>query len=215
MRRWRQASRLTFILALACVTLAWVTGCSRQLAVPASTGTTATGQLPFDRASEGSGVSPTSAFASEGVPAGTEITIRLRAPLSSANARVGDSFAAVLDESVIIAGETVVPRGASVTGSVADAKVAAGRDPGYLRMTLASIALTGRSIPLQTSSIFTKGASYEKRSAETMNRLQTDGKAAIPETPAESGPADAPIPGDVRFSTGHRFTFRLIEPLHL
>jgi hypothetical protein len=92
MRRWRQARRLTLVLALT-----WVTGCSRQQAVPGSTGTTGSGQLPFDRTSDGSGVSPTAAFASEGVPAGTEITIRLRGALSSADARVGDSFEAVLD----------------------------------------------------------------------------------------------------------------------
>lgn len=227
MERWRPASRLTLIPALArltlacstlaCLTLVCLTGCSRQ-AVPVSAGSGGSGQLPFDRVSNDNGVSPTEAFAFEGLPAGTEITIRLRSALSSADSRVGDTFEAVLDDSVVIAGKTVAPRGAPVTGSVVDSKASAGHDPGYLRMTLASIAVSGRSIPLQTSSIFTKGGSYEKRSA-TMGGSRERGKGTVPEViagyGAGTGPSSAATPGDVRFSTGHRFTFRLIQPLHL
>lgn len=209
MKGWQPAGRRTLILAFAWMTLTWVTGCSRQLAGPAS-GATGSGQLPFDRASDGSGVSPTAAFASEAVPAGTEITVRLRAPLSSADARIAESFGAVLDESVIVAGNTFVPRGAPVTGRVVDTRVSAAHDPGYLRLTLASIAINGKSISLQTSSIFAKGGSYEKRTAASMSRSPAGGKSSIP---AKSG--DAALPGDVRFSTGHRFTFRLIKPLQL
>jgi hypothetical protein len=120
---------------------------------------------------------------------------------------------------VIVAGKTVVLRGAPVTGSVLDTKVSAGHDPGYLRMTLASIAMSGRSIPLQTSSIFTKGGSYEKRKAATINRSEADGKGVAAEALADSRAGTVPTysanPGDVRFSTGHRFTFRLTQPLHL
>jgi hypothetical protein len=219
MRRGRQANRLIWVFALGWMTLAGVTGCSRQLAVSRSTGTAGTGQLPFDRASDGSGVSPTAAFAFEGLPAGTEISIRLRSALSSADSRVGDSFEAVLDESVILAGKTVAPRGAPVTGSVVDTKASAGHDPGYLRMTLASIAMNGKSIPLQTSSIFIKGNSFERRTAAIMKQSQAIGKGPVPETFAEYGAgtrsSSAATPGDVRFSTGHRLTFRLIQPLHL
>jgi hypothetical protein len=217
MRRWRQASWLTLVLGLAWVTLAWMTGCTRQLAVPESHGTPGSGQLPFDHASDDSGVSPTADFVSEGVPAGSEITIRLGATLSSADARVGDSFDAVLDESVIVAGRTVVLRGTPVTGSVVDTKACARHDPGYLRITLASIAMNGKSIPLQTSSIFTKGGSYGKRTAATVNRSQADGTGAVAEALAEfaAGPTYTAIPDDVRFSTGYRLTFRLIQPLHL
>jgi len=219
MRIWRQASRFTVGFALAWVALAGMTGCSRQLSVPRSTGTTASSQLPFDRVSDASGVSPTADFTFEGLPAGTEITIRLRSALSSADSRVGNSFEAVLDEPVIIAGKTVAPRGAPVTGSVVDAKTSAGHDPGYLRMTLASIAMNGRSISLQTSSIFIKAGSYEKRTSVTVDRSQAGDKGAMSEAlvgyGTGTGSSSAAIPGDVRFSTGHRFTFRLIQPLRL
>jgi hypothetical protein len=219
MQRWWQASRLTLVLALAWMALAGVVGCSRQLVLSQSTGAAGTGQLPFDRVSDGGGVSPTAPFAFEGLPAGTEITIRLRSALSSADSRVGDSFEAVLDESVILAGKTVAPRGAPVTGSVVDTKASAGHDPGYLRMTLASIAMNGRSIPLRTSSIFAKGGSYEKRTAATVNRSRAGGDGTVPEAlagyGAGTGSSSAATADDVRFSTGHRLTFRLIQPSHL
>jgi hypothetical protein len=219
MQGWRQVSRFTLVLALAWMPLAGVTGCSRQLALSPPTGTPATSQLPFDRVSDGGGVSPTGTLVFEGLPAGTEITIRLRSGLSSANSRVGDSFEAVLDGSIIIAGKTIVPRGALVTGSVVDSKASAGHDPGYLRMTLASIAMNGRSIPLQTSSIFAKGGSHERRPAEAVNRSRPGGNGTVPSAlagyGAGTGSSSAGTADDVRFSTGHRLTFRLIQPLHL
>ena len=219
MRRRLQACRLTWVLALTCVVLDGLTGCSRQLAVPRSAGTTGSSQLPFDRVSDGTGVSPTEAFAFEGLPAGTEITIRLRSALSSANSRVGNSFEAVLDDSVVIAGKTVAPRGTPVTGNVVDTRPSAGHAPGYLRMTLASIVMNGRSVPLQTSSIFTKGGSYDKGTGANTSTSQAGRKEAVPEAlagyGAGAGPSSNATPGDVRFSTGHRLTFRLIQPLHL
>jgi len=214
MKTWRQVARLTVVLTLACVTLAWVTGCSRQLAVQGSGATANSGHLPFDRVSDSSGMSPTAGFTPEGIPAGTEVSIRLRIPLSSADSRVGDSFQAVLDEPVVVAGKTMVPRGTPVTGSVVAAKASGGpHDPGYVRLTLASIAMNGEAVPLQTSSIFAKGGSYEKRRA-TMTRSDGDGKDATTESRGNQL-SFSPSQGDVRFSTGHRLSFRLTQPLHL
>jgi hypothetical protein len=219
MKKWQQMGQLTVVLALACVTAAWVTGCSRQLAVPGSGGAANSGQLPFDRVSDDSGISPTAGFSAEGIPAGTEVTIRLRLPLSSADARAGDSFQAVLDEPIVVAGKTVVPRGTPVSGSVIAAEASGRRhDAGYLRVTLASIALGGRSVLLQTSSIFAKGGSYDKHKAPTMRKADADGKGvAESREDSENGtePAFNPGLGDVRFSTGRRLTFRLVQPLHL
>jgi hypothetical protein len=200
MNRWRQASRLGVVLGpgvvLAWLALAGLVGCSRQLPVPASVGTADHSQIPFDRVSDNGGISPTDAFASEALPPGTEITVALRLALSSADARAGDSFDAVLDAPVVVGGKTVAPRNAPVTGKVVATKASGGSyDPGYMRVTLASIAMNGKSIPLQTSSIFSKGRSYE---------------GVMP-----AATAGVPTPADVRFSTGHRFTFRLAQPLHL
>ena len=219
MKRWQQGSRLTVVLTLTWVTLAWMTGCSRQIAVPGSGGTAGSSQLPFDRVSDNSGMSPTDGFTSEGIPAGTEVTIRLQLALSSADSRVGDSFEAVLDEPLVVAGKTVVPRSAPVTGRVVATKASGGRhDPGYLRLTLASIAMNGKSIPLQTSSIFAKGRSYEKRNqAATAHGSEADvsvARASVSSATRSESRRD-PNRGDVRFSTGRQFTFRLAQPLHL
>jgi hypothetical protein len=211
MKKWRHASRLDAVLGAAWAVLVWpilvwlilvwltlagLVGCSRQLAVPGSVGTADHGQIPFDRVSDSGGISPTDAFASEALPPGTEITVVLRLALSSVDARAGDPFDAVLDDPVVVAGKTLVPRSAPVTGKVVATKASGGSyTPGYMRLTLASITMNGKSIPLQTSSIFAKGRSDEKV------------------TPAAT--ARVPNPGDVRFSTGHRFTFRLAQPLHL
>src|SRR5215470_20368146 len=142
MTTWRRASRITLVFALA-----GSMGCSRKLAVPASDRTPGNDRLPFDRVSDGAGVSPTSGFSGDEVPAGTEVIIRLGAALSSSNARVGDSFQGRLDEAVVVGGKVIVPRGTVATGNVVDTRVSASHDPGYLRMTLVSIALNGRSVP--------------------------------------------------------------------
>jgi hypothetical protein len=195
------------------LTLGWATGCSRQIA---ASGSSNGAQLPFDRVSDNAGLSPTAAFTSDGIPSGTEIVIRLQLVLSSADARPGSSFAAVLDQPVIIANKTILPEGAPVTGTVLAAAPASQlNDPGYLRLTLTSIAVNGNPLVLQTSSIFAKGWSYEKPNASR----STEGNASPVEREANSEPEDqtSPPPSDanVRFSTGHRFTFRLIQPLRL
>lgn len=222
------------IVRLALASLAWVTfagmmGCSRQLPVPASSGTAGSAHLPFDRVSDGGGISPTSGIAFDGLPAGTEISVRLQAALSSADSRVGDSFAAVVDEAVIVAGKIAVPQGAMVTGNVMVARASRSpREPGYLRVTLTSIVVKGKAVPLRTSSIFAKGASYAKREARAMKTSGENDKGALAQSAADStnggalpnqagSSASLPGPGprDVRFSTGHRLTFRLAQPLRL
>jgi hypothetical protein len=197
MKKCRQASQLIVVLMAAAVNLAWETGCSRQLAVPASAGNAGSAPLPFDRVSDNSGISPTAGFSFDGIPAGTEVTVRLQSALSSANSRAGDSFQAVLVEPMVVGDKMVVPPGAVVTGSVVGGKTSGGsNDPGYLRVTLASIAMNGKPVPLETSSIFAKGGSRERHGASTEPSINHG-------------------QGDVRFSTGRRLTFRLVQPLHL
>jgi hypothetical protein len=207
MKRSRQANRPmkvfgSTLVALVSATLICMTGCSRQLAVPESSSTAVGRPLPFDRVSDGNGISPTDGLASAGIPAGTKVTIRLQAAVSSTGSRAGDPFHGVLDEPVVVGGKTLAPQGTLVTGSVLTAKPSGGpHDPGYLRVTLASIDMKGKSIPLETSSIFSKAGSYAAKSA--MNSA-TGGKTLF-----NHGP------GDVSFSTGQRLTFRLAQPLHL
>jgi hypothetical protein len=225
MKRRCQAGQGTVILTLRRLTLVWLTvasgtGCSRQLAIPGPGETAGSSGIPFERGADNSGISPTAGFASDGIPAGTLVTVRLQSPLSSADSRSGDSFQAVLDEPVLVAGKTVAPPGEPVTGSVVAAKASRGvRDPGYLRVTLASIVMNGKSISLQTSSIFAKGGSYQRRKVATAKRSDADDKDAAAEPAVDSGDGIGPLfnsgLGDVKFSTGRRLTFRLAQPLNL
>ena len=227
MKRWWRMVALG-VLGLI---FAGLTGCSRQ-PVPGSSASANSGQLPFERVSESGGISPTAGFAFDGIPAGTEFTVRLQMALSSADSRAGDSFQAVLDEPLVIAKKTIAPRGTPVTGSVLAARASEGlNDPGYMRLTLASIVMNGKSVPLQTSSIFAKGGFYERRKPTPIRNAETNGRTLTAEPAVGAGNATAIIPnqgnpnqfnpsqsnpgqGNVRFSTGRRLSFRLAQPLH-
>lgn len=192
----KHASRLrvTLILTLAGATLTWLAGCSRQTAAP-SLATAANSQLPFERASDSSGISPTAGFTSDGIPTGTELNVQIQSALSSADAHPGDSFQATLAEPIVVAGKTLAPQGTPITGKIVAVNPSKGlSNPGYLRLTLLTIGMNGQPTPLQTASMFFKGGWYGKGSAM---RSGADSR------------------GDVKFSTGHRLTFRLARPLRL
>lgn len=160
-------------------------------------------QLPFERAPNRSGIPPTTAIPVHSIPAGTPITIRLRSPLSSTSSHAGDSFEGVLDEPIIIQGQTVVPRGAGISGRVVAAKPSEGSlYPGYLRLTLSAIAQDGKSQAIQTNSVFAKG-SAQPSVPLPLHTL----------TPVRSLDQAREKDKDVQFSTGERFTFRLKETL--
>jgi hypothetical protein len=206
MKRSPQPSQLMrLLLALMAATLLSFAACSHQVGASGLTDNAKAGQLPFDRVSDGAGTSPTKRFDLDEIPAGTQLNIRLQLPLSSAGVRAGDSFSAVLDDPVIVGEKTIVPRGALITGSVMAAKASAeSHDPGYLRLTLVSMAVNGKTIPLRTSSVFAKGGSYVSSPTITGSRLSST-------TGGES--SSNHFKDDVRFSTGHRLTFRLAQPI--
>jgi hypothetical protein len=211
------------------IVLTLAAGCSRQPGQQAADENPAGDQqLPFDRASAKKGISPTRSLMPAAIPAGTPITIRLQSSLSSAASRSGDAFEAVLDEPIIVEGQTVAPRGATVTGKVVDAKASGHlQDPGYLRLTLTEISVNGKSLPLQTSSIFVKGGSHEKRNLEMIGggagggaligALAGGGKGALIGTAVGAaggtGAAYATGKKDVGFAAERRLTFRLTQPL--
>jgi hypothetical protein len=185
--------RIAFPLGLA-FALGLVPACSRPPALPDSSSTSQ--KLPFDRESQLSPSSnqslvPFSARLSEG----TFLTVRLKRPLSSATAHAGDSFEGALDDPLIVDQQTLLPRGTQVSGRVLDAKPSAGlRNPGYLRITLASVISGGKILLVDTSSIFSKGA--------------------LPSDHPSAG-APPPVVGDVVFTPDRRLTFRLAQAVEL
>ena len=162
------------------------------------------------------------------VPAGTVINVRLQSSVSSATAAPGETFDAVLDEPLIVQGQTVAPRGAAVTGRVTEAKASGHlHDSGYIRLTLASVTINGKAVPVDTSSIFAKGANHNKRNAALIGggagagtligALAGGGKGALVGglVGAGAGTTGAYATGkkDVSFGAERRLSFRLVQPL--
>ena len=156
------------------------------------------------------------------------LAVRLQNSVSSATSNPGDSFEAVLDEPLVVKGETVAPRGASVAGRVVEAKSSGHlHDSGYIRLTLTSIAISGKSVPVQTSSIFAKGANHNKRNAALIGGgtgagaliggLAGGGKGALigglVGAGAGTGGAYATGKKDVAFAAERKLSFRLTQPL--
>jgi len=96
---------------------------------------------------------------SPSLPAGTLLTVRLQNSLSSLRVRAGEIFAAVVDEPVVIDGNILVGRGAGVSGRVESAQTSPPtRNSASLRLILDSITIKGKQWPLQTASLFARGA---------------------------------------------------------
>lgn len=127
------------------------------------------------------------------LPAGTLVTVRLASPVSADGLAASGTFNAVVDDPVVVDGITVIPRGATAAGLVESSRTSSvKRNRGYIRLTLESIDIAGRSLLVQTSSLFAKG------------------NAA-----GDSDPQSADSTNLVRLNKGRRLTFRLADPVIL
>jgi hypothetical protein len=164
------------------------------------------------------------------VPTNTAIYIRLQQPLSSVTAQPGQSFSAVLDEPLVVNGQTLASQGTTVIGKVVAANESGHlHNAGYLRITLCSMNLNGKSIPLQTNSMFVSGGSYKKRNlafigggvggGALLGALIGSGKSAGVGSAAGAtgGTSAAYATGkkEVGFVAEHRLGFRLTQPLNI
>ena len=208
------------LLAIA-LSLALVTGCSKQITSAEAAGNDGSSSVPFHHSSQPAVTQVT-------VPAGTPVAIRMQTAVSSKTASAGQHFQAVLDEPITIEGKTVAARGTDVTGRVVSAR-SSGRlhKPGYLRLTLDSITLGGKRLPLETSSIFVQGSSHKKRNAvmigggagagALIGALAGGPKGALIGSAigagAGTGTAYATGKKEVGIGVERRLTFRLIQPL--
>jgi hypothetical protein len=133
---------------------------------------------------------PFKGSSSQTLPAGTLLTVRLDAPIATAKRGASKTFTAILDDPVTVDGATVLPHGVTARGRLECSQAVLKRGTGYVCLTLESIAVGTRTIPLQTSKLFAKGT-----------------VEASPE-PA-SGHARPTHAAAVRIAKGHRLTFRL------
>jgi len=139
---------------------------------------------------------------SPSLPAGTLLTVRLQNSLSSLRVRGGEIFSAVVDEPVVIDGNILVGRGTGVSGRVESAQTSPPtRNSASLRLILDSITIKGKQWPLQTASLFARGAPGQGHNL-----------------PVASGLGEARYsvgPSTVRLKKGRRLTFRLTQAVSL
>jgi hypothetical protein len=93
----------------------------------------------------------------------------------------------MIDESVSVDGNILVPRGAGVAGRVESTHSAKMKGSGLVRVTLDSINIAGKDLHLKTSSLFARGNGASQSSAVHAITLEK----------------------------GRRLTFRLIEPAYV
>lgn len=153
-------------------------------------------------------------FSNEGfeLSKGTPVFVRLQSSISSSTAETGQSFSALLDEPIMANGRMVAPEGATVSGRiVASRKSGHLLDAGYLRITLSSLTVNGKEIPIQTSSVFVEGGSLNKRNV-VYSGAGTGGSALLSALAAEGGTTAAYADGkkEVGFAAQHRIGFRLM-----
>lgn len=168
--------RLLYAIAGLCPALVLTQGCERsEPAQPSGAASTAgTQNLPFHPGDQPSGKLPRSASDSQTganlpfrehsytLPAGTLLTVRLKASLSSTNVHPGDNFTASVAAPIILDGNTLVERGAEVSGRVESIRSRFDSSnpteaSGYIRLSLNTLNVGSREISLQTSSLFARG----------------------------------------------------------
>ena len=175
-------------------------------------------RLPFDRQSHGTGITPSRTLIpiTTKLPEGTPIPIRLQTALSSATAHAGDTFAATIDEPLVIDGQLLIASGTSAKGRVLEARAATGSsrrsaknsfEPGYLRIVLVSLNIGERSVLVETSSIFAKGGAREEHNAANAGA----GENASISNGKRVGEKDR----DVVFGVDRRLDFRLAQTVDL
>ncbi len=123
------------------------------------------------------------------LPVGTLLTVSLSHAIP-ASAEAPQSFEAIVDEPVVVDGNTIIPAGIHATGLIGSTrKSVLSHDRGYVQLTLTGIEVEGQPLHPRTSSVF----------------------ARVSTTPALSPVAS----NSISLNQGRRLTFRLTAPLSL
>jgi hypothetical protein len=168
------------LLVALLIALAWVNGCSKGVTERSNGSNPVADQSAASQGANSGNVQDHRPSAQAGqatdvavkpstaqpiiIPVGTSITVRLQQRLSSASAAPGERFEAVLEEPLVAGDRVVVPAGILVEGHVVSARHS-GRlhHPGEIGLTLDTLIVDQRTIPLRTSELAAHGKSHKKR----------------------------------------------------
>ena len=102
------------------------------------------------------------------VPAGTTFVVRTSTVLGSKTSQTGQTFLATLAQPVSVGGTAAIPAGATVSGTVVEAK-AKGKIKGeaVLNLALTSITVKGHTYPIETAVVQNTVKGKGKRTAAT------------------------------------------------
>ena len=144
---------MTRVLFLSGLILSLSAACS-----PRSLSESALADNPAPQKSRGAGWNFTRPF-TPGIPAGTNVRVRLLETITSRSAAVGKQFEAELLAPIKIAGNLVFPRSTRLRGHVAEARRCSRTSAqGFLRITLDAIQkLDGAWVDVDTTSVSVRG----------------------------------------------------------
>ncbi len=125
-----------------------------------------TGVAPEVNAKAEVPVNKTKAEQTVTVPAGTTIRVRTDSTISSKSAQTGDEFTGILSEALKVDGKVIAPRGAAVTGAVAESDEG-GRVKGVasLSLRLTKVTIDGKAVPVQSGIVVKNAPATKKKDA--------------------------------------------------
>jgi hypothetical protein len=163
------------------------------------------------------------------IPAGTSLTVRLAESLSSDKSRAGDTFAATLDQPLVVEGFVIAERGSRAQGRIVEA-TRGGKVKGRAQIGVELVQITssdGQRIGVSTGAVQKQAESSAKKDAArvgigaalgaAIGAIAGGGKGAG----IGAGVGGAAGAGDVLLTRGQevelpvetRLTFRLSEPV--